>query len=223
MEKSEKYAVIFDMDGTIIDNEYMNVQHISKFFSDRKLIYNEESIQMSLGAKGGVWEAVRKYNPGADVERLQIELRAYLDENPYDYKRIMRPNMKVLLKEIKEEGMKVGVASSSLMDKVLFVLDECGILKEFDDIVTGDMVKISKPDPEIYLMACERLGLNPADCICIEDSANGVNSAKSAGMKAIALTDRHFGQDLKNADKITDFSEINIGMIKSILYTDTVS
>ena len=94
-----------------------------------------------------------------------------------------------LLRYLKTRGVKIGLATSTREQVVLKELREGGILPFFDVIVCGDMVKKSKPDPDIYLEACSRLHVKPSDCFAIEDSYNGIRAACRAGMKAIMVPD----------------------------------
>ena len=214
------FGVIFDMDGTIIDNEVLSISMFKDFFKEQNVIFNNDIVKACMGAKDGLWTAILKFNPKADIESLREGLKEYRSKRPLNYKELMRPNMKVLLKGLKERGFKVAVASSTSMAGVKRNLTQCEILDEFHTIVSGDMIVKGKPNPEIYLYCCEKLGLEPENCIAIEDSQNGLISAKKAGMKAIALTDRHFGFDLSSADRIMDFTDLTVEKIEHILMKD---
>lgn len=214
------FGVIFDMDGTIIDNEILTIGMFRDYFKLESIVFNDEIIKTCMGSKDGLWSSILKFNPDADIESLREGLKEFRSKRPFNYKELMRPNMKALLKELKERGFKVAVASSTQMPGVKRNLTQCEIFDEFHTIVSGDMIVKSKPDPEIYLYCCEKLGLKPENCIAIEDSQNGLISAKKAGMKAIALTDRHFGFDLSSADKIMDFSDLTVEKIEHILMKD---
>ena len=71
----------------------------------------------------------------------------------------------------------------------MYQLEQAGILKYFDEIITGDMVTKSKPDPEIYRMACEKIGVDPQNAFAVEDSYNGIRSAQAGGLRAIMVPD----------------------------------
>ena len=81
------------------------------------------------------------------------------------------------------------MATSTPWDTVKEHLERTGMLSYFDTVVTGDMIQNGKPAPDIYLLAAERLGVDPADCIGVEDSLNGVRAVATAGMRAIMIPD----------------------------------
>ena len=93
------------------------------------------------------------------------------------------------LSNLKQKGYKLGLASSTPIDRVRPQLTDTGLIGYFDDIVGGGMFKKGKPDPEIFLMSCERLGGKPEETIVIEDSYNGIRAAYSAGMWPIMVPD----------------------------------
>ena len=108
-----------------------------------------------------------------------------------------------LLAEIKDAGLKLGLASSSGRDFIEIVLTKLDILDYFDVIVSGEEVEKSKPDPDIFLKTAGNLGVNPEDCLVIEDSRHGVKAAILAGMKCIGFRNPNSGtHDLSLADAV---------------------
>jgi beta-phosphoglucomutase-like phosphatase (HAD superfamily) len=93
------------------------------------------------------------------------------------------------LADLKNKGYKLGLASSTPIDRVRPQLTGTGLIGYFDDIIGGGMFKKGKPDPEIFLMSCERLGGKPQESIVIEDSYNGIRAAYSAGMRSVMVPD----------------------------------
>ena len=94
-----------------------------------------------------------------------------------------------LLEYLKEQHFKIAIATSSSLKNTMNHLNEVGILSYFDVIVTGDLVKKAKPDPEIYLTASQKLVIEPQECYALEDSYHGLKAAYYAGMKAILIPD----------------------------------
>lgn len=184
-------AVVFDMDGVIFDSEKM-ILDIWVDLGKRYHIPNiEENMYKCLGVNA--------------VETKQIFLRAYGEDFPYDTykgevsKRYhamadggqlpMKPGVEELLSFLKERGYVIGLASSTREACVRQELTDAGIIHYFQELACGDMLKKSKPEPDIYLMACEKLGVAPRDAIAIEDSFNGIRSAYAAGMTPIMVPD----------------------------------
>ena len=109
----------------------------------------------------------------------------YLEENGLPVKEGVRE----LLNWLKEQGWRIGLASSTRRSSVISHLEQAGIKDFFEEIITGDMVEHSKPLPDIYLLACRKLMVDPAETYAIEDSPNGIRSAYRAGMKPIMVPD----------------------------------
>ena len=94
-----------------------------------------------------------------------------------------------MLSYLKAHGYKVGMATSTPWDTVKDHLERTDMMGYFDTVVTGDMIEHGKPAPDIYLLAAERLGVDPAECIGVEDSMSGVRSIHAAGMRAVMIPD----------------------------------
>ena len=184
-------AVVFDMDGVIFDSEACVIESW-KVVAKRHGIENVETVlPHCLG---------RNYNT-----TKQIFLDYYGEDFPYDeYKKEcskvyhdtydggrlpMKAGIRELLQFLKEQNYKVGLASSTRKTTIVQQLEDAKLLTYFDDLVSGDMVTNSKPEPDIYLMACERLGVNPREAMAIEDSFNGIRSAYRAGMYPVMIPD----------------------------------
>lgn len=99
----------------------------------------------------------------------------------------IKPGVQNILEYLHECGIKIGIASSSKKNTVQNQISVAGLGQYFDGIVGGDAVKISKPNPEIYLLACNTFGFIPEDTFAIEDSVNGIRAAHAAGMRAIMI------------------------------------
>jgi HAD superfamily hydrolase (TIGR01509 family) len=123
--------------------------------------------------------------PGYDREKSQARRLAHRDElhRTLDF----RPGIREWLREARELGLRIAIASSSARPWVVGNLERVGAAGLFDLIVTGDEVSMHKPDPEIYLLALKRLGLDGASAVAIEDTAHGVAAAATAGLATVAI------------------------------------
>lgn len=101
----------------------------------------------------------------------------------------MKPGVRELLDFLKEHNIPVGMATSTYRDRTMLRLEKTGLTPYFHSITTGDEVHQGKPNPEIYLTACRKLGIDPSHTIAIEDSRNGILSAHGAGMQVIMVPD----------------------------------
>lgn len=187
----DKEAVIFDMDGVIFDSETL-VFHCWNVVAEKYGVKDVENVCTEcLGINA--------------VETKEIFLRHYGRDFPYDeYKKEMaelfhktagegglelKPGVVELLTFLKEQKYRIALASSTRRAVVEAELTAAGIISYFDEIICGDMVEKSKPEPDIYLKAAEKIGVSPDKCYAIEDSYNGIRSAYRAGMDVIMVPD----------------------------------
>lgn len=190
MERKYK-AVVFDMDGVIFDSEKL----ILEGWQELAEKYGFENIAEVFYKCIGVNATATK----------QIFLDYYGEEFPYDeYKKEIsaayhakydggrlpqKPGVRELLTFLKENDFKIGLASSTRIAVVEQQIVDAGLREYFDDLTGGDMLQKSKPEPDIYLMACEHLGVDPKEAIAIEDSYNGIRAAYRAGMAPVMVPD----------------------------------
>ena len=130
-----------------------------------------------------------------------------------------QPGLLTLLEALKTNDILCAVGSSGYRLNVNFVLEKCDVERYFTAVVAGDEVTRCKPDPEIYLTAATKLGLRPEECIVFEDAEAGIEAAKRAGMKVIALATTFSREFLENTDAdyiINDFRDIDIALLRSI-------
>lgn len=198
-------AVIFDMDGVIIDSEPLQMQALIEAV---KASSGVELTPHALGWTTGrgnaeVWQRLRELYPIAwEQERVrayQLEaLFKLMDTSPLA---VPIEGILPLVRALKAKGIPMAVASSSSLSIIDKVLDKLALREYFTLIATGDEVPASKPAPDIFLLAARRLGCKPEACWVIEDSYNGVTAAKAAGMHCIGFHNPHSGkQDISAAD-----------------------
>lgn len=212
------FAVIFDMDGVIVDN----------------MRYHKLAWEMFL----------RKYAPEIDIREFSrhfgktnqdllklvfkkeissADATRFGEEKETLYRRLYAPDIKPvkglsdLLKRLKRDKVKTAVATASPKANVDFVFKHVKLLKYFDSVIDAADAKKGKPDPEIYLKAAHMIA-SPRDmCLVFEDSFPGVQAAVNAGMKVIGVTTSHPPEVLKNTEfNIKDFTEISFNQISSL-------
>ena len=113
-----------------------------------------------------------------------------------------------LIRLLKEHGVKLAIASSAPLENIQLVLSGLGIDDCFDTIVWGREVTEGKPSPQVFLLAARKLGVQPQECVVVEDAVAGVAAAKKAGMKCVAVTNTHHEVSLREADLIVDTLEV---------------
>jgi HAD superfamily hydrolase (TIGR01509 family) len=182
-------AIIFDFDGLIVDTE-------GPIFAVWQRIYRERGHDMPRERwQGLIGTATGPFNPVVDLgqrtgkvhtsEELNALERLYYREATLSQK--LLPGVDRYLVEAGELGLKTAIASSSSREWVVEHLDRFGIAARFDAIVCRDDVKVTKPDPALYLSALQRLECDAREAIALEDSSNGIRAAKAAGIFCVAV------------------------------------
>lgn len=184
-------AVVFDMDGIIFDSERVLIECWKEIAERDGIPYIEEACRECLGINAALTREImlRRYGEDFPYDAYQKELSA-LYHSRYDGGRLpQKPGVCELLDYLKEQKVKIALASSTRREVVVRELTDGGLIDFFDRLVCGDMVARSKPEPDIFLKACEQLGVEPEEAYAIEDSYNGIRSAYAAGMKPIMVPD----------------------------------
>lgn len=191
MRQKEFKAVVFDMDGVIFDSEICVIESW-KVVAERHGIANVEKVlPHCLGRNYDTAKQIFLDYYGKDFPYDEYKKEcSKVYHDTYDGGRLpMKPGIRELLEFLKQNDYKVGLASSTRKVTIVQQLEDAKLIQYFDDLVSGDMLTKSKPEPDIYLMACERLGVRPEAAIAIEDSYNGIRSAYRAGMFPIMVPD----------------------------------
>lgn len=210
-------AVIFDMDGVIFDSERATLLCWLELSKEKNF---ENIYEVFLKCTGTTMEKTKS-----------IVLEAYGEDFPYDEyaslaskmyharydggKLPVKKGVKDILEYLKENNKKIALASSSRKETVEKELRDAGIYSFFDEIVTGDMVNRSKPEPDIFLKACEAVGVKPDRAYAIEDSYNGIRAAFRGGLKPIMVPDLLDADDemKKLSDKVLNDLNAVIGYL----------
>lgn len=196
-------AVIFDMDGVLIDSEICYMRRLGQFVQEsfQKRIPEEELLRI-VGASGQVhWQTAAPYLPETwTFEDFRCAYRAYQEKKPIDYRAILFPGVLDALAAIRQLDLRMSIATSSPRHKVEQVLEECELRAYFDFYITGEDVKFSKPNPEIYLKSAAMHHVSTAKCLVVEDSNIGIRAAVEAGMCVIAKKESRYPVDQSHAD-----------------------
>ena len=213
-----KSAIIFDMDGVLVDNNPWHIEAWTTFCKRHSVHMSHEDIMSHFG------------NTNADYLRFLFqrelkpaEIHKFGEEKEDIYRHIYKdhikpvPGLMELLNLLDVEGFGIAVATSAPTVNVDFTLRGLGIEKRFDKIVDVTYVKKGKPDPEIYLLTAQMLGIPAGDCIVFEDSIHGVQSAVSAGMHAVGVLTTQTPEKLVKAHfLVNDFREVNADFLMKV-------
>jgi len=191
-------AVIFDMDGVLIDSNPFHIRKWVDFFRQHGIaIADEELPKIVLGPPNE--NIFRRYFGGnltvAQMDELSEELEANFRRAFAPHARPI-PGARELVEECHAHGVALAVASAAMAKNVEFALCAIGLRPYFRQLLSGDEVSHPKPHPEVYLKAAAKLGVEPGVCVALEDSFVGVESAKGAGMKCIAVASTFPAEDL---------------------------
>jgi beta-phosphoglucomutase len=199
-------AAIFDMDGVLADSEPLLNAAAIAMFKEKGLIVQPEDFYPFVGAGedryiGGV---AQNYGFSLDLPAAkQRTYEIYLDLVPSRLEAF--PGANDLVLACHEAQLLVAVASSADKIKVVANLQKIGLPLEFwDAVVTSEQVKHNKPAPDVFLFAAQSLGANPAACVVIEDAVNGIQAAKEAGMRCVAVAQTFPAEHLQKADIVRD-------------------
>jgi HAD superfamily hydrolase (TIGR01509 family) len=207
-------AVIFDMDGVIINSEPLHYEVDKRILSEIGYPVEDRYLDQFVGyTNRAMWNIIKDdlnlKVPLTELINRQISLKIkLLNERPYR----SIEGIPELMKQIKGNHIKLGLASSSPVEFIKGVLNKLSLSDMIDKWESGERVERSKPAPDIFLHVARLLESKPDECLVIEDSSSGVTAARTAGMKCIGFKNPHSGnQDLSGADliveRITDIKE----------------
>ena len=205
MPESRFEAVIWDMDGVIADTAPYHLKAWQETFQKRGVNFTEGDFKRNFGQRN---DTIIKKTLGESISPGEIDAIARGKEE--NYRQRVAQNIKPLpgaielIRSLAEGGVKMAIASSAPMENIQLILGGLGIDNYFNAVVWGREVTEGKPSPQGFLLAAEKLGVKPRNCLVVEDAVAGVAAAKRAGMKCLAVTNTHPEMSLKEADLIAD-------------------
>lgn len=186
-------AVIFDLDGVIVSTDdlhykaWKHMADLEKIDFDKKINHRLRGVSRMESLNIILEKATKKYSDQEKEELASIKNNYYVELlNELTPKDIL-PNVNEVLRILKDKGIKIAIGSSSKNAKN--ILNHIKLNDMFDVIADGHDIKHSKPAPDVFLIAAKRLGVDPKDCIVVEDAVAGIEAAKRADMIAVAVSD----------------------------------
>ena len=182
-------AIIFDMDGLMIDSERVTFECYQEILKGMNLTMDEEFYKTLLGKplKGIYQRFYDVYGNDFPIEDVIKDVHALMAKRFETEGVPIKTGLKSLLEYLKENNYKTIVATSSNRDRVDTILSQAQITDYFDDSICGDEVTKGKPNPEVFLKSCQKLGVNVDEAIVLEDSEAGIQASYDAGIKVICI------------------------------------
>nr|WP_294789966.1 HAD family phosphatase [uncultured Mucilaginibacter sp.] len=210
----KNFAVIFDMDGTMVDNTPYHYRTWKVLFEKYGLGDLTSQTYYSEFSGVPVFDTVQRlFGDSRDNTALQqlVKEKETVYQDLYTKHAVPVNGLVELLTELKQAGVKLAIASSASIHDINFVLDRIHVRDYFDVIVDGSQVIKGKPSPEIFLKTAEHLQTLPENCAVIEDSIAGIKAGNAAGMKVIGITTGNTAEKLQpSALVINDFTELDV-------------
>ncbi len=225
MEKMEDFikfiegGVVWDLDGVLADTA---AQHFSAWrdaLKKRGIDFSQEDFSQTFGMRNE--EIIKKILgdsiSGEDMQSIaqekELAFRSQISGALQSLPGVMK-----LLKELKDNNYRMALATSAPLENAKVILETLGITEYFDAIVSGEDVEKGKPDPEVFLKAAKRIDVKASNCLVFEDSIAGIQAAKGAGMKCIAVSITHTVEKLSLADLVVkSLEEVEMHKVKQIL------
>jgi len=202
----ETKAVIFDLDGTLLDNNSYHLKSWLEYLKNIGRNISEEEYNANINGRTNT--DVIKYI--YDREMADEEILKYTFEKEALYRELYKPFIKPIpglinfLQILQQKEIPMAIATSGIQPNIDFMFEEVSIRQYFTEVVNSSHIKKGKPDPEIYLKTASLLNIPPKNCLVFEDAVVGIKSAKAAGMKVIAVATTQTKEELSIADMIID-------------------
>ncbi|WP_319542902.1 HAD family phosphatase [uncultured Pseudodesulfovibrio sp.] len=216
-------AALFDMDGVLFDSEPIHEKIFIEFAAELGFVCPPDEYRQLIGTSSvSQWRLMKdKYGLNATPQELS-------DAKMEHYKTFLGatkgllpiPGIVSLLDDLQMQNIPFALASSNTTDVIEATLSAIGLNTMLTTRVGGNDVPQAKPAPDIFLLAAEKLGVSPADCVVIEDSTNGVLAAKNAGMRCIGFDNPNSpGQELSKADvRLSSLDNLTLNKIQSLIF-----
>lgn len=212
-------AIIFDLDGTLIDNNAYHIEAFRVFYNKIGKPFTIEEYKQHIN--GRVNREIFNYVFNTTLSPEKIE--EYTNEKESLYRELYASHIKPItgliefLNELEAAKVPKAVATSGIEPNIKFMFEHVPIKNYFFSVIDSTQITHGKPHPEIFLKAAISVNAIPSECVAFEDSLAGIQSAKAAGMKVVALTTTHTADDLKDADLIIkDYTQISLLKLRQL-------
>jgi len=220
MSDARLEAVLWDLDGVIADTADYHYGGWQEVFGQRGVAFTREDFMRHFGQRH---DTIIRFALGDDISREEFDVITRQKQGKY--RQLVADNIKPLpgaielIKSLNKNKIRTAIASSAPLENIEIIIRGLGIEDCFQAIACGTEVPEGKPSPQIFLLAAEKLGTEPGNCVVIEDAIAGVAGANQAGMKCIAVTNSHPVSSLREADLIVStLKAIDVGDLERLFY-----
>ena len=217
---SEPAAVVFDLDGVLLDSEPVWNEAREALVRERGGTWDERATADMMGMSSKEWSSYMHDRLGVPMTPAEINddvVRRVAAT--YEHGLPLLPHALETVRELAARW-PLGLASSSNRPIIELVLERAGVRACFAAVVSSEEVPNGKPAPDVYLAAARELDVDPAECAAVEDSTNGIKSAVAAGMRTIAVPNRHFRPDddvlATAAVVVPSLAEVTVDLLASL-------
>ncbi len=210
----KQFAFIFDMDGTLVDNMQFHTIAWQKMLDENGITANANDFLVKTAGKTNR-EIIPMIFPNAtdeEISKLAERKESFYRESFLPHRKTVAGAIEFLI-ESRRLGIKMAVATAAPVANMEFILDGLDLRKFFDAITTAEDVKNGKPDPEVFLVSAQKLGVSPANSIVFEDAIGGFEAAHRAGMKSVGIATVNSIEDMLKLDSVVeaqnDFSSLS--------------
>lgn len=212
-------AVIFDLDGTLINNNPYHIEAWKVFYNKIGKPFSKQEYTKNIN--GRINRDIFNYIFNTTLSPDLIEV--YSNEKEALYRELYKPHIKPInglidfLDELENEKILKAIATSGLAPNINFMFEHVPIKKYYANVIDASQITNGKPHPEIFLKAAASVNADAKRCVAFEDSVAGIRAAKAAGMKVIGLTTTHTAEEVHEADLvITDYTEISLTKLREL-------
>lgn len=215
MGKEAHGAVIFDMDGVMVQTAPQHFAAWRQVFAEMGREFSKEEFRATFGRRN---QEILRHILGDGISEVQVEVLGRKKEE--HYRALVRgeveaaPGFIPLLEALRDNEFKIAVGTSAPRQNVELILDVLSVRERLDVVVTAEDVDRGKPDPETFLLAAQRCNIEPKGCVVFEDSVAGIEAARAAGMRCIGVG----RPDIAQADLMVDsLAKVTIPLVRSLL------
>ncbi|MEM9399159.1 MAG: HAD family phosphatase [Verrucomicrobiota bacterium] len=223
---SKGIGAIFDWDGVIIDSSRHHEESWERLAKEEGHVLPDDHFKKGFGMKNEVIiPTMLKWTQNEEeVHRLSLRKEALYREVVQEWGIAPLDGVKEWLEKLDAAGVPCIIGSSTHRLNITTTLESLGLMGKFEEIVSAEDVSHGKPDPEVFLKAAEKLKRKPAQCVVFEDAHVGIEAARAAGMKVVAVATTHTRESLKDADRALDrLDELEVKDLQDLLGEMVVS